>query len=153
MQEHLVVTLDGTDYLVEPGTNLLEFIRSRDTFVPAICYNESMGPIQTCDTCMVEIDGEIARACGTTIDRPMNVKTNNDDVQSSQKEALDRILENICFIVLYVTIIMATVKFITRWMSGAFNIKRMNTKRSLMKKIMVHFIVMTLTNVSYVDVV
>ena len=26
MQEHLVVTLDGTDYLVEPGTNLLEFI-------------------------------------------------------------------------------------------------------------------------------
>ena len=34
MQEHLVVTLDGTDYLVEPGTNLLEFIRSRDTFVP-----------------------------------------------------------------------------------------------------------------------
>ena len=94
-----------------------------------------MGPIQTCDTCMVEIDGEIARACGTTIDRPMNVKTNNDDVQSSQKEALDRILENICFIVLYVTIIMATVKFITRWMSGAFNIKRMNTKRSLMKRL------------------
>lgn len=93
MQEHLVVTLDATDYLVEPGTNLLEFIRSRDIFVPAICYNESMGPIQTCDTCMVEIDGEIARACGTTIDRPMNVKTDNNDVKSSQKEALDRILE------------------------------------------------------------
>ena len=42
MQEHLVVTLDGTDYL---GTwhKFTEFIRSRDTFVPAICYNESMG--------------------------------------------------------------------------------------------------------------
>ena len=54
MQEHLIVTLDGTDYLVEPGTSLLEFIKSRDTFVPSICYNESMGPIQTCDTCMVD---------------------------------------------------------------------------------------------------
>ncbi|WP_279751284.1 2Fe-2S iron-sulfur cluster-binding protein, partial [Staphylococcus aureus] len=54
MQEHLVVTLDGKDYLVEPGTNLLEFIKSQDTFVPSICYNESMGPIQTCDTCTVE---------------------------------------------------------------------------------------------------
>ena len=43
MQEHLIVTLDGTDYLVEPGTSLLEFIKSRDTFVPSICYNESMG--------------------------------------------------------------------------------------------------------------
>ena len=43
MQEHLVLTLDDVDYLVEPGTNLLEFIKSRDTFVPSICYNESMG--------------------------------------------------------------------------------------------------------------
>ena len=93
MKEHLIVTLDGTDYLVEPGTNLLEFIRSRDTFVPAICYNESMGPIQTCDTCTVEIDGKIERACGTTIDRPMTVNTTTDHVQASQKEALDRILE------------------------------------------------------------
>ena len=31
MKEHLVVTLDGKDYLVEPGTNLLEFIKSQDT--------------------------------------------------------------------------------------------------------------------------
>ena len=51
MQEHLVITLDGKDYLVEPGTNLLAFIKSQETFVPSICYNESLGPIQTCDTC------------------------------------------------------------------------------------------------------
>ncbi|MGT2341062.1 hypothetical protein ACVPOQ_05755 [Staphylococcus aureus] len=38
-----MVTLDGKDYLVEPGTNLLEFIKSQDTFVPSICYNEWMG--------------------------------------------------------------------------------------------------------------
>ncbi|PTH19380.1 formate dehydrogenase subunit alpha [Staphylococcus auricularis] len=93
MQQHLIVTLDGKDYLVEPGTNLLEFIKSRDTFVPSICYNESLGPIQTCDTCTVEIDGRIERACSTTIDRPMVVNTQNDRVQTSQKEALDRILE------------------------------------------------------------
>ncbi|MGX0194304.1 formate dehydrogenase subunit alpha [Staphylococcus haemolyticus] len=93
MQEHLIVTLDGTDYLVEPGTSLLEFIKSRDTFVPSICYNESMGPIQTCDTCMVEIDDKIERACSTVVDRPMTVNTQNNDVKASQKEALDRILE------------------------------------------------------------
>ncbi|MGO3726771.1 molybdopterin-dependent oxidoreductase, partial [Staphylococcus carnosus] len=93
MQEHLVITLDGKDYLVEPGTNLLAFIKSQETFVPSICYNESLGPIQTCDTCAVEIDGKIERACGTTIDRPMVVNTTNSDVKASQKEALDRILE------------------------------------------------------------
>src|SRR5699024_9911976 len=94
MQEHLIITLDGKDYLVEPGTNLLQFIKSQDTFVPSICYNESLGPIETCDTCTVEIDGEMQRACSTTIDRPMIVNTQNDNVQTSQKEALDRILEN-----------------------------------------------------------
>lgn len=135
MKEHLIVTLDGTDYLVEPGTNLLEFIRSRDTFVPAICYNESMGPIQTCDTCTVEIDGKIERACGTTIDRPMTVNTTTDQVQASQKEALDRILENICCIVQCVIITMEIVKFIIRWTSGGFNIKLMNIKKSHMKRL------------------
>ena len=98
MQEHLIVTLDGTDYLVEPGTSLLEFIKSRDT-LPSICYNESMGPIQTCDTCMVEIDGKIERACSTVVNRPMTVNTQNNDVKASQKEALDRILET--YAVLY----------------------------------------------------
>lgn len=98
MQEHLIVTLDGTDYLVEPGTSLLEFIKSRDTFVPSICYNESMGPIQTCDTCMVEIDGKIERACSTVVNRPMTVNTQNNDVKASQKEALDRILEKHIFV-------------------------------------------------------
>lgn len=153
MQEHLVVTLDGKDYLVEPGTNLLEFIKSQDTFVPSICYNESMGPIQTCDTCTVEIDGKIERSCSTVIDRPMTVNTVNNDVKDAQKEALDRILEKHMLYVQYVIIIMVIVKFIIRWMHGGFSIKRMNIKRSHMKRIMAHFIVMIQINVSYVGVV
>ena len=93
MQEHTVVTIDGTEYLVEPGTNLLDFIKSLDISIPSICYNESLGPIQTCDTCVVEIDGELQRACGTVVMGAMNVNTQLDDVKASQREALDRILE------------------------------------------------------------
>ena len=89
----MVLTLDGKDYLVEPGTNLLQFIKAQETFVPSICFNESLGPIETCDTCMVDIDGKIERACSTTIDRPMVVNTNTTTVKTSQKEAVDRILE------------------------------------------------------------
>ena len=77
-----------------------------------------MGPIQTCDTCTVEIDGKIERACGTSIDRPMTVNTTTDHVQAS-KRRLDRILENICCTVQFVTITTVIVKFIIRWMSGA----------------------------------
>ena len=93
MQEHVVITLNGTEYLATPGQNLLDFITSQDEFVPHICYNESLGPIQTCDTCTVEVGGELVRACGTTIETAMQVNTNLEEVQTAQKEALDRILE------------------------------------------------------------
>ena len=134
MQEHFVVTLDGKDYLVEPGTNLLEFIKSQDTFVPSICYNESMGPIQTCDTCTVEIDGKIERSCSTVIDRPMTVNTVNNDVKDAQKEALDRILEKH---MLYCTVCDYNNGDceIHNTMDGGFSIKRMNIKRSHTKRL------------------
>src|SRR5699024_8951292 len=59
-----------------------------------ICYNESLGPIQTCDTCMIKVDESIVRACGTTVEAGMEVNTEIEPVNAAQQEALDRILEN-----------------------------------------------------------
>src|SRR5699024_414203 len=87
-------TINGTEFLADPGQNLLELINTTDEFVPQICYNESLGPIQTCDTCMVEVNGKIKRACGTTVEAAMEVNTTIEIAHRAQKEALDRILEN-----------------------------------------------------------
>ena len=44
MQEHQVITIDGKDFLVEEGMRLLDFIKAEKlSFVPSICYNESLG--------------------------------------------------------------------------------------------------------------
>lgn len=94
MQEHIIVTINGTEFLAEKGQNLLDLINTTGEFVPQICYNEALGPVQTCDTCMVEVNGEIIRACGTSITESMTVNTTGEILHSSQKEALDRILEN-----------------------------------------------------------
>ena len=45
-----------------------------------------MGPIQTCDTCTVEIDGKL-NVCSTVIDRPMTVNTVNNDVERCSKRS------------------------------------------------------------------
>lgn len=92
-QEHVIVTINGAEYLAQPGQNLLDLINTTNESVPQICYNESLGPIQTCDTCMVEVDGQVTRACGTTVETSMSVNTTIDYVKSAQKEALDTILE------------------------------------------------------------
>src|SRR5699024_121894 len=93
LDEHIVVTINGKEYLASPGQNLLDLINSADLSIPKICYNEALGPIQTCDTCVVEVDGEIVRACGTTVQATMEVNKNLEEVHDDHKEALDRILE------------------------------------------------------------
>ncbi|WP_101843688.1 formate dehydrogenase subunit alpha [Halobacillus sp. Marseille-P3879] len=93
-RDHTVVTINGREYLADPGQNLIDLINSAGENVPQICYNESLGPIQTCDTCVVQVNGNMQRACGTKVEAGMKVQTQLPQVQMAQKEALDRILEN-----------------------------------------------------------
>jgi formate dehydrogenase major subunit len=65
-----------------------------DDPVPQVCYLHQMGPIQSCDTCMVKVDGKLARACGTAVSSNMRVETEGYEVDVAQREAFDRILEN-----------------------------------------------------------
>ncbi|GAC1415935.1 MAG: formate dehydrogenase subunit alpha [Acidobacteriaceae bacterium] len=62
--------------------------------VPQVCYLPQMGPIQSCDTCMVDADGRLVRACATPVSANMKVLTEGERVDIAQREAFDRILEN-----------------------------------------------------------
>ncbi len=62
--------------------------------VPQVCYVPQMGPIQSCDTCMVKVNGELVRACATTVAAGMKVETAGEAVDIAQREAFDRILQN-----------------------------------------------------------
>ncbi|WLR52917.1 formate dehydrogenase subunit alpha [Bacillus tianshenii] len=92
-KEHTTVTINGHDYTAARDQNLLELINETDETIPQICYNEALGPIETCDTCIIEVNGELKRACGTRIDAGMQINTQIPQVKEAQKEALDNILE------------------------------------------------------------
>ncbi len=62
--------------------------------VPQVCYLPQMGPIQSCDTCMVEVNGQLVRACATPVTAGMAVATEGERVDIAQREAFDRILQN-----------------------------------------------------------
>ena len=61
---------------------------------PHVCYLTQMGPIQSCDTCMVKADGKLVRACATAVTANMKVETEGYEVDVAQREAFDRILGN-----------------------------------------------------------
>src|SRR6266496_2047835 len=88
------LTVDGTPRESKPDERLIELINRIGLKAPQVCYHPQLGPIQTCDTCMVEVDGKLVRACATHVKPGMNVFTTSARAVAAQKEAFDRILGN-----------------------------------------------------------
>jgi formate dehydrogenase major subunit len=88
------LTIDGRPFETTAGTFLVDVIQASGKDVPHVCYHPQLGPIQTCDTCLVEVDGRLVRACATKIERPATVLTESARAKNAQLDAFDRILQN-----------------------------------------------------------
>src|SRR6185437_17130226 len=88
------VQIDGEQYRAHDGESLVDVLNRIGRKIPQVCYHPQLGPIQTCDTCMVEVNGKLARACGTPVVSEMTVLTEGERVDVAQREAFDRILGN-----------------------------------------------------------
>src|ERR1700728_367578 len=93
------LTIDGLQVQVRSGELLIDLLNRRTALdaqkpVPQVCYVKQMGPIESCDTCMVKVNGELVRACSTKVSGGMKVDTVSEAVDIAQREAFDRILQN-----------------------------------------------------------
>jgi formate dehydrogenase major subunit len=88
------IILNGSVREARDGQRLIDAINQAGVELPQVCYHPQLGPIQTCDTCMVEMDGKLVRACGIVITGALNVVTNSAAATAAQREAFDRVLEN-----------------------------------------------------------
>ncbi len=90
----IAIEVDGKPVRAETGELLLEAIL-RQVEIPHVCYHSPlMGPIQTCDTCLVEVNGELVRACGKEASDGQRVVTNSDRAKTARADAFDVILGN-----------------------------------------------------------
>ena len=88
------ITIDGSNYEVEVGDRLIDVINRVGKELPQVCYHRQLGPIQTCDTCLVEVNGDLVRACATAVADGMRIETKSARADAAQREAFDRILAN-----------------------------------------------------------
>jgi formate dehydrogenase major subunit len=98
------VTIDGAVLEAASGERLIDLINRAGVKLPQVCYHPQLGPIQTCDTCMVEINkaeinkaesgGTLVRACATTVSAGMVVSTRSKIADAAQRQAFDQILSN-----------------------------------------------------------
>jgi formate dehydrogenase major subunit len=88
------VNLDGVITEAQPDELLIDLISRAGGSVPHVCYHPQLGPVQTCDTCMVEESGRMIRACATRVVDGMTISTKSATASAAQVEAFDRILSN-----------------------------------------------------------
>ena len=88
------VTIDGVVQETTSGERLIDVINRAGVKISQVCYHPQLGPIQTCDTCMVETNGQLVRACATTASAGMEIFTKSEKAAAAQREAFDRILSN-----------------------------------------------------------
>jgi formate dehydrogenase major subunit len=88
------LTIDDIETEAPQGSLLIDALNRTATKVPQVCYHPQLGPIGTCDTCMVEVDGKLERACAFEVAAGVSVRTQSKQVDAAQREAFDRILEN-----------------------------------------------------------
>src|ERR1700692_172464 len=90
----IAVTIDGVAHKASSGERLIDVLTRADINIAQVCYHPQLGPIQTCDTCMVESNGQLVRACATAASAEMEVFTKSAKASSAQQEAFSRILSN-----------------------------------------------------------
>ena len=88
------VTIDGGIHEARDGERLIDVINRAGVALAHVCYHPQLGPIQTCDTCMVEVNGKLARACATSVAAGMDVSTTSSKASAAQRQAFDVILSN-----------------------------------------------------------
>ncbi|MFI8708505.1 formate dehydrogenase subunit alpha [Bacillus sp. NPDC077411] len=95
MSEHKIrVTVDGTEYISSSKKTILQLLNERELEHPQICHVPEVDPIQTCDTCIVEVNGKLIRACSTNLEEGMHIERKSKRAVEAQTEAMDRLLEN-----------------------------------------------------------
>ena len=67
IRDGVEILIDGKRVIAAEGEPLVEAIL-REKEIPHVCYHSPlMGAIQTCDTCLVEVDGKLQRSCGIKV--------------------------------------------------------------------------------------
>ncbi|PLT35531.1 formate dehydrogenase subunit alpha [Bacillus sp. V5-8f] len=93
-RDTISVTINNQLYTADKGKTILQIINENNIEHPQICYVPEVDPIQTCDTCIVEVDGKLVRSCSTVAEDGMFIDLGSSPAEAARTEAMDRILEN-----------------------------------------------------------
>lgn len=94
MPPSLNIKINGIEMKAEQDQTVLQLLNDSSIEIPQVCFHPSLGAIETCDTCIVSVNGELVRSCSTKIKDGDIIDTVEPDVKQAQTIAIDKILFN-----------------------------------------------------------
>ncbi|HEY7341644.1 MAG TPA: formate dehydrogenase subunit alpha [Ktedonobacterales bacterium] len=92
--EAVEIEIDGRPVTIASASTILQAILDTGQAFPHVCYHPALGPLETCDTCIMEVNGQLVRACATQISAGMKIRTRGGQSAAARDEAMNRILRN-----------------------------------------------------------
>jgi len=84
------VTIDGKNFLVEEGKNLMQVAKENGIFIPSLCYYEHIEPpLGTCRVCTCKINGRFGPACTEKVTEGLTVEVNNPELKDTRKALVE----------------------------------------------------------------
>ncbi|MHC4849231.1 MAG: molybdopterin-dependent oxidoreductase, partial [Planctomycetota bacterium] len=88
------ISIDGSNFAVDPSATVLEAALDNDIFVPHLCHDPDLTPAGVCRLCLVEVDGRMVTACNTPVTEGATIRTDTPDVRETQRGAVELLLVN-----------------------------------------------------------
>jgi NADH-quinone oxidoreductase subunit G len=116
MADTVIINIDGQDYEVPNGANLVDAAKLHGTAIPVFCYHPKMEPVGMCRMCLVELGSiqkdrdtgepqfdeagnpvirwfpKLQTACTQTVSDGMMVRTTTEKVVEAREDILEFIL-------------------------------------------------------------
>ncbi|HVV45951.1 MAG TPA: formate dehydrogenase subunit alpha [Bryobacteraceae bacterium] len=90
-----MIRIDGLPVQTVEGERLVDAINRAGVPLSQVCYHPQLGPIQTCDTCIVEVNNELVRACGTSAPMSGEVRVaSSPGARAAREAAFQKLLAN-----------------------------------------------------------
>jgi ferredoxin len=83
------ITIDNAHVPITPGQTVLQAARSIGLDIPTLCYLEKCGPLNSCQVCLVKINGKMVPSCGTVAQPGMVVESETEEVHEARRTALE----------------------------------------------------------------
>lgn len=89
MSTSFAVTIDARQVEVLPGDSILSAARKLGIDIPTLCFLEKCGPLNTCQVCLVKLNGKLVPSCGTKVTPGMAIESETEEVHEARRTALE----------------------------------------------------------------